>query len=84
MNEHSENNPVEIFSGSSWQAGMVRSLLANSEIESFSQDEIIGTLNPWQAAPGGAGAIRVFVANKDADTAKIIVDEYEKNLNENT
>jgi hypothetical protein len=82
MKENDETKPVEVFSGTPWQAGMVKTLLENSEIEAFMQDVIMGTLNPWWTAPGGAGAIRVFVSNKDFDKAKAIVDEYEKNLKE--
>ena len=75
-----EIKPVEIFAGTEWQAGMVKSLLENADIEAFLIDEIIGTLNPWWTAPGGAGSVRVFVSNSDYDEAKLIVEEYEKNL----
>lgn len=73
------SDPVEVYAGTPWQAGMVKSLLIDSEIEAFIQDEIMGTLNPWWTAPGGVGAIRVFVAFKDFEEAKKIVEEYEKN-----
>ena len=72
--------PVEVFAGTAWQAGMVKSLLENEEIEAFLKDDIIGTLGPWWAAAGGAGSVKVFVSNLDFMKAKVIVDEYEKNL----
>jgi hypothetical protein len=81
MKINKENKPVEIFAGTEWQAGMVKSLLENADIEAFLIDEIIGTLNPWWTAPGGAGSVRVFVSNSNYDEAKLIVEEYEKNLN---
>jgi hypothetical protein len=74
---------VEIFAGTTWQAGMVKSLLENAEIEAFLKDVIIGTLNPWWTDPGGAGPIKVLVSSSDYDKAKMIVDEYEKNLKDN-
>ena len=73
---------VEVFSGTTWQAGMVKSLLEDSEIDAFLKDEILGTLNPWWAAPGGAGAVKVFVSNIDYQKAKSIIEDYEKNLND--
>ncbi len=80
MKTNKEIKPVKIFSGKPWQAGMVKSLLENAEIETFIKDEIIGTLNPWWTAPGGVGSVKVFVSSADYDKAKIVVDEYEKNL----
>ena len=48
---------VEVFDGSMLQAEMLRSLLENAEIEAIIKDGIMGTLNPWYTAPGGAGAV---------------------------
>ena len=62
---------------------MVKNLLENSGIEAFLQDEIIGSLNlPW-AAPGGIGLVKVMISSSDYENAKLIVDEYEKNLEKN-
>jgi len=41
-----------IFVGTAWEAGIVKSLLENAEIEALLKDEIMGTLNPWWTAPG--------------------------------
>ncbi len=79
MNRHT--TPVKVFSGTLMQAGMVKSLLENVEVEAFLKNEIIGTINPWHAAPGGAGAVKVFVSEEDLELAKQIVAEYESNLN---
>jgi phage-related protein len=74
-----EIQPVEVFAGTVWQVEMVKSLLENAEIEAFLQDEIMGMMNPWWSAPGGAGSIRVIVSSLDYEKAKLIVEEYEKN-----
>jgi len=79
MKTDKESIPVEIFAGTAWQAGMVKSLLENAAVNSFLKDELIGTLNPWYAAPGGAGAVKVFVSGLDYDQALPIVDEYQRN-----
>jgi hypothetical protein len=82
MKTDNEIEPVEVFDGTTWQAGMVKSLLENSEIQAFLVDEIMGTLNPWWTAPGGAGSVKVFVSSQDYEKAKIIVDDYEKTQTE--
>ena len=80
MKEDGKMNPVEVFAGTMWQVGLVKSLLENAEIEAFLADEIVGTLSPWWTAPGGVGSIKVFVSNEDHDKAKGIVKEYEEHL----
>jgi hypothetical protein len=83
MKTSKEAEPIEVFSGTAWQAGMVKSLLENAEVEAFIKDGIMGTFNPWWTAPGGAGSVKVFVSEMDYDLAKGIVEEYENNLKEN-
>lgn len=70
---------VEVYDGTAWQAGIVKSLLDDAGIEAFIKDGILGTLNPWWTAPGGAGAVKVIVAEKDASEAMKVVEEFEKN-----
>lgn len=82
MKTDEEIEPVEVFAGTAWQAGMVKSLLENAEIEAFLKDEIIGTLNPWWTASGGVGSVKVYVSILDHENAKQIVAEYEKNIKE--
>jgi|PlaIllAssembly_1097288.scaffolds.fasta_scaffold1083808_1 hypothetical protein len=80
MKSEDEVSMIEIFAGTPWQAGMVKNLLENEGIQAFIADEIIGTLNPWWTAPGGAGAIKVRISSADYEQAKLIVEEYERNL----
>lgn len=77
-------NPVEIYAGTAWQAGMVKSMLEDSDIEAFMIDQIMGTLHPWYTAPGGAGSVKVFVSSSDYHKAKSIVDKFEENAMENS
>ena len=71
-----------VFSGNSWQAEMVKSLLKNEGIEAYLKDDIIGTIIPWYAAPGGAGAVKVAVSTEDMERALLVVREYENNERE--
>ena len=78
-----DNELIEIFAGTTWQAEMVKSLLGNAEIEAFLKDDIVGTMAPWWTAPGGAGSVKVVVSNLDYEKAKSVVEEYEKNMKPN-
>lgn len=69
---------VVIFDGSLFQAQMVKNLLENDGIESSLKDEIVGARSPvWR--PGGG--VKVMVNDSDYSRAKLIVDEYERNIN---
>ncbi len=70
---------VEVYDGTAWQAGIVKSMLDDAGIEAFIKDAILGTLNPWWTAPGGAGAVKIIVTEKDAAEAKKVVEEFEEN-----
>ena len=80
MTTNNDIDPVEVFSGTIWEAELVKSLLENAEIETFLKNENTGTLAPWYTAPGGAGSVTVVVSNLDYDKARAIVAEYETNL----
>jgi len=78
MNTNQEIFPVEVFEGNDWEAAIVKSLLDNAEIESFLKDEKMGVLAPWNAAPGGAGSVKIFVSNIDYEKALEVVAQFEK------
>lgn len=73
-----ENEPVEIFAGSSWEAEMVKSLLENEGITGFLLNEV-GTVFPFDISETGEGAVKVMVDNKDYVTARTVVDQYNAN-----
>ena len=73
------NNPVQVFAGTAWEAALVKSLLENAEIEAFLKDEIRGTTMPWQVTPGGIGAVKVVVSEKDYEEAMQVVHDFETN-----
>ncbi len=79
----SETNLVEIYAGNILEAGFIQSMLESAGINAFLKDEIMGTLIPWWAAPGGAGAVKVIISNDDLEKAKLIVAEYQQNIKEN-
>jgi len=70
---------IEVFSGTTWEAGVVKSLLENAEIQVYVKDEIRGTLAPWHVAPGGLGAVKIIVSDIDYEKALQVVTDFEKN-----
>ena len=81
MKTDKEIRPVEVFAGTVVQATLVKSLLENAEIAAYLKDEFAGTLYPWYSTSGGVGAVKVFVSSVDHEKARIVVNEYESNLN---
>jgi len=77
MKTENEITPVEVFDGTQWQAMLVKSLLDNAEIESFAKDSRMGVLEPWVVDGGGAGPVKLFVSNLDADKAREVIAQYE-------
>ena len=76
MSEKEYDKLVEIFSGSSIEAEIVKSILNDNEIESYLKDEYMGTIAPWQAAPGGVGSVKVVISSTFYRQAKTIVEKY--------
>lgn len=68
---------VEVFEGNLFQAQMIKNLMEKDGIESFLKDELVGTRNPvWRPGSG----VRVMVSDLNYDRARLIADEFEKNL----
>ena len=80
MNTENRIEPVEVFAGTAVQASLVKSLLKNAEIEAYLKDEFTGVLSPWRTSPGGVGAVKVFVSSVDQEKAKMVVDDFKRNL----
>lgn len=62
------------------QADLLRSVLEGSGIEVFIPDEYVGTLRSHVLL--GVGGVRVQVHASDADRAKALLDEFEKERDE--
>ena len=71
---------VEIFSGNLWEAEMVRSLLKDSEIDSFLKNVV---LNSYALEPTHAGAVQVMILSSDLDRAREIVEDYWRKIKTN-
>ena len=72
--------PVIVFSGTEWDAGLVKTMLEDEGIQVFLKDEIRGTYAPWQVTAGGAGSVKVVVSSDDVKTAREIVERFYRNM----
>jgi hypothetical protein len=79
MKKDTDIQTVEIFAGTSFQAGMLKSRLESENIHAYLKDEFMGTAFPWYTSPGGAGAVKVIESSKDELQAKAIVAAFDWN-----
>jgi hypothetical protein len=70
---------VEVYSGTTWETDMIRSLLESAGIECFLKNNI---LNSYALEHFAAGGVRVMELNSDYRAAREIVEEYLKNMRE--
>ena len=81
MKNETDLHPVEVYAGTAWEAGLLKSMLEDAGIYVYLVDEIRGTLAPWHVAPGGVGAVKVTVSSADETEARKITDDFLNNLN---
>jgi hypothetical protein len=74
--DNNKESIVEIFSGTLWESEMIKSLLENSKIDSYFKNNI---LNSYAFEPTSSGEVKVMISSFDYETAKGIVDEYNRN-----
>jgi hypothetical protein len=73
--ENNTDDPIEVFAGTAWEVGLVKSLLENAEIEAYVHYGGKGSVAPWNSM-GGFPVNRIFVSGADYDKAKQVVDQY--------
>jgi hypothetical protein len=76
MSHFEVTKPVEVFSGTAWQAEIIKSMLLDNDIQAYLGDEIWGMDAPRKNTPDMVGAVSVFVENENFQDAKIVVERY--------
>ncbi len=79
MTPNDSITPVEVYTGSVWEAELLRSILEDSGIYTHLQNSNLATIAPFQAAAGGAGPVSVVVSSTDVENALLIIEEFERN-----
>jgi len=77
MQEYDPLSPFEVFDGTAWEAGLLKSILDDNEIESILKDV---SFLPWNAVSVRSTSMKIFVAYRDLEKAKLIVDEFNMNM----
>jgi hypothetical protein len=75
--DNNKDKMVEIFSGTSWEAEMVVSLLKDANIDSFTKNSV---LNSFLYDPIYSSGVKVMILNSDFELATEVVNEYYKNM----
>jgi len=68
-----EDKIIEIFSGTLWEAEMVKSLLEAAQINSFIKNH---SINSYAYESGFAEGVKVMILDNDFDEARTVVDDY--------
>ena len=67
---------INIFSGDFIEAMNIRNLLENINIEVFTANEQMSSIEPWVVSPGGFNPVILKVNNEDFDKAKKVIEDY--------
>ena len=82
VNDDKDIAPYLVFEGTAWEAGLLKSILEDNDIETIIDQDLS---LPWNLIPTTGAQARVFVSFKDLEQAKAIVDEFFNNMaKENT
>lgn len=76
-----ETELVKIYVGEQWQATIVKEMLDDNGINAFIENELMGSIAPWQITAGGSASITVMIASSDYTLAKPLVDEFTNGSN---
>ena len=73
---------VVVATGHIGEMDLIMNILAAHNINSYLKDEIIGTVAPHIASPGGAGAVKICVVEPDVNKAKVIIEDIRSSASE--
>lgn len=76
-NKQQKPGPVVVFTGHAWEAELLKNILENEGIKAFLNNEHFGTLLPFNR-PMGMGDVKVVVSKQDAERARVLVADFEK------
>lgn len=76
MNSEKESKPVVVFTGTTWQTGMLKSMLEDAGIPAFLYGSSKGIYNPGWTLPGEEGSVRVAIPSTDLEQARPIIQAY--------
>ncbi|WP_321519877.1 DUF2007-related protein [uncultured Bacteroides sp.] len=68
---------VEVFTGTPWEAELVKGLLESAGIQAVLRDDNFGSMVPSMTANFGPGGMKVIVSSEDYEAAVQLVETRE-------
>ncbi|WP_372774411.1 hypothetical protein [Mangrovibacterium sp.] len=68
--------PVEVFTGTSLQASMLKIMLDNARIYSFLKNDTVENKDLWWSGHEASGAVKVIVSSSNVEEAHEIVKKF--------
>jgi len=68
---------TNLFRGTYFEAMNMRNLLENTNIEVFTENEIMSNIEPWAVTSGGFNPVILKVNDDDFEIAKKVIEDYE-------
>lgn len=75
--DEKEQAPYEVFEGTAWEAGLLKSILEDNDIEAIMTEAYS---LPWNTIPVKGAAAKVFVSLENLEQARDIVEEFYSNM----
>jgi hypothetical protein len=75
-----EDPIIELFSGSLWEAELLKTLLNDNDIDCFIKNSII---NSFVYEPTYSAGVKIMILKSNLEKATRIVNEYWKNIKDN-
>lgn len=69
--------PHKVFEGTAWEAGLLKSILEDNDIEAFMTEAYA---LPWNCTPTTGTSAKLFVTLQNLERASAIVDEFNTNM----
>jgi hypothetical protein len=66
---------IEIYSGTLWEAEMIKSLLESAEIDSYLRNSV---LSSYAFEPIRSESVKVMISDSNLQRAQEIIDDYNK------
>lgn len=73
---HPKTSIIEVYSGTMWEAQMLKTLLGKAKINSYLKNT---TLNSYAYEPIQSEGVQVMILSSDAPEAQLIIAEYARN-----
>lgn len=77
MDTNDELATYEVYDGTAWEVGLLKSILDDNEIESIMREASFAS---WNMFPVRSGTVKLFVAHRDFERARALVEEFTANM----